>query len=134
MKPFILIILFFIIILGCKNQPENLPYTSFDPNGKGVVRFHFVNVKDTGSYWLLYNNYLPFKQYKDEFLITSDSVIDFEVKVSFPTSVIIVNNYNHNVGGFFMVLPNDTLQLIIDDTLVSFSGKTKEISYKIEGR
>ena len=128
MKVFIPFFLIAALFINCNFKQEIFPYTNFVPNGKGIVRFQFVNVNDTGSYWLLYNNHLPKSQFTGKFLITSDTVIDYEVNASFPTKVFFVNNYNHNVGGFCMVLPSDTLQLRIEDTIISFSGKTKEIS------
>jgi len=131
MKPFIPVFLIFLLILCYGKLDNQYPYTDYFPNGKGLVRFHFVNVTDTSNYTCWYNTQLPSGQSVERFCINSDSLIEFEVKATKPT----INYLHENSPAQFMVLPNDTIEIFIDRKkvsslaeIISFKGKTAIIS------
>ena len=138
MKISILLLIAFISLLGFNSQKDKVPYSDYVPNGKGLVRFHFVNITDTSNYMCWYNTQLPSGQHVERFQIYSDSLIEFEINACKPT----MNYLYENSPAQFMVLPNDTIDVIIDrkrdlplSEIISFRGSTDKISdYLTKGK
>lgn len=111
MKISIIILLSLIALWSCNNHSEETPYSNFVPNGKGIVRFHGVNTKDTNSYSFWYNTQIPTRQNKRQFSVYSDTLIEYKIEAAFP---VVVNFEDNRTYVGFMVLPNDTLNIYLE--------------------
>jgi peroxiredoxin len=102
-------------------------YKNYILNGKGFVRMHFMNSADTSSYMYLYSSQLPSDQYLKRFEIYSDSLVFMEINADKPTINYLLGVRNSE-SAIFMVLPNDTLDIMINNKDIRFKGQTSLIS------
>ncbi|MFN8259202.1 MAG: TlpA disulfide reductase family protein [Bacteroidales bacterium] len=132
MKISLILCIAIIALCSCNNHPEETLHSNFVPNGKGIIRFHGINSKDTNHYSFWYNTQMPISQYKRQFSVYSDTMIEYKIEAAFP---VVVNFDDYSTGIRFMVLPNDTLNVYLEPKKdkpladwVTYKGKTGLVS------